>query len=193
VSPCLTPLPPDTLLSYWLGELTAPAEDASEAHLIGCSDCSRRVEQLARLDAAVRDLVRRGGVSLGLTPALLARLERDGVRIRRHWVEAGEQTRCTAGPDDELIAVTLRGAFRADESVNLVYLDAQGALAERHTALPVDLERGEVTIVEPGDVIRPLPASRVKIRLYGVGAEGERTIGEYTLLHTPWSTPGPDG
>jgi hypothetical protein len=44
---------------------------------------------------------------------------------------------CTAGPDDELIAVTLRGEFRPDERVDLVYLDAPGALAERQAALPL--------------------------------------------------------
>lgn len=44
---------------------------------------------------------------------------------------------CTAGPGDELIAVTFRGEFRPDERIDLVYLDAPGALAERHAALPV--------------------------------------------------------
>ena len=59
---------------------------------------------------------------------------------------------CTAGPGDELIAVTLRG-FRPDERVDLVYLDAPGALAERQAALPVvgvndsDTERLDVPAV----------------------------------------------
>jgi hypothetical protein len=39
-------------------------------------------------------------------------------------------------------------------------------------------------------VIRALPANRATIRLYGTGAAGERTIGEYTLLHTPWPEGG---
>jgi hypothetical protein len=186
VSPCSTALPLATLVDYWLDELPAPAEVAAEEHLIACTDCTRRAEELARLGAAVRGLIRRGGVSLGLTPSLLARLEQDGVRIRRHRVEPGEQTRCTAGPDDELVAVTLRGEFRADERVDLLFLGAPEALGERQAALPVDLERGELTLVEPADVIRALPAHRATIRLYGVSAEGERTIGEYTLLHTPW-------
>jgi hypothetical protein len=42
-----------------------------------------------------------------------------------------------ARPDDELIAVTLRGEFRPDERVDLVYLAAPGALAKRQAALPV--------------------------------------------------------
>jgi hypothetical protein len=44
---------------------------------------------------------------------------------------------CTAGPDDELIAVTLRREFRPDERVDLDYFDAPGALAERQAVLPV--------------------------------------------------------
>lgn len=187
MSPCATPLPPDTPLAYWLGELPAPAEDAAEAHLIGCTDCSLRVERLARLGESIRDLVRRGGVSLGLTHALLARLERDGVRIRHHRVEPGGQTHCTAGPDDDLVAVTLRGDFRAGERVDLVFIEAPDVLGERRAAVPVDLERWEIVFAEPGDVIRTLPAQRARIRLYGIGSAGERTIGEYTLLHTPWA------
>jgi hypothetical protein len=71
-----------------------------------------------------------------------------------------------------------------------VFLDAPNTLGERRTAVPVDLERGEVVFAESGDVIRALPASRATIRLYGTGAAGERTIGEYTLLHTPWPEGG---
>ncbi len=57
--------------------------------------------------------------------------------------------------------------------------------------VPVDLERGELTFAEPGEVIRALPANRARIRLYGINATGERTIGEYTLLHTPWPGDAP--
>jgi hypothetical protein len=192
VSACATPVPPDTLASYWLGELTAPSEETVDAHLIGCADCSRRVERLARLGDAVRELVQRGHVSLGLTPALLERLAQDGVRIRHYRVDPGGQTRCTAGPDDDLVAVTLKGDFRAGERVDLVFLDGPGLLDERRTAVPVDLERGELVFAEPGAVIRALPAHRATIRLYGASAAGERTIGEYTLLHTPWHTAGPE-
>ncbi len=145
------------------------------------------------LSAATRELIARGRVPLVLTPALLARLERDGVRIRRHVVEAGGQTRCTAGPDDDLIAVTLRAPLRAGERVDLVYLEAPAGLdlGARWTDVPVDVARGEVVFVEPGDAIRPLPAGRARLGLLGVGPAGERTIGEFTLLHTPWAGAAP--
>jgi putative zinc finger protein len=190
---CPAPLPLSTLVDHWAGEL-APADEAVvEEHLMACGACAERAASLGRLAAATRQLIARGRVPLVLTPALLARLERDGVRIRRHVVEAGGQTRCTAGPDDDLIAVTLRAPLRAGERVDLVYLEAPAGLdlGARWTDVPVDVARGEVVFVEPGDAIRPLPAGRARLSLLGVGPAGERTIGEFTLLHTPWAGAAP--
>lgn len=183
---CPTPLPLATLTDYWVHDLAPAAEAAAEEHLMACAACAERAEALAGVVAAARDAIRRGEVPLALTPALLARLEHDGVRIRHHHVEAGSQTRCTAGPDDDLIALTLRGEFHAGERVDLVYLDAPESLRERRTDVPVDNERGEVVFAERGDAVRALPALRMRLGLYGIGPAGERTIGEYTLLHTPW-------
>lgn len=186
MSGCRAVLPLPVLVDYWLGELPAPAAAAAEEHLMGCGACSARAERLARLGTAVPALVRRGGLPLALTPSLLARLERDGVRIRRHRVEPGAATRCTARPDDDLIALVLPGDFRPGERVDLVWVEAPPGLPPRVEDLPVDAERGEVVVVDPAEVIRALPADVAVLRLEGVGPAGTRTIGEYTLVHTPW-------
>jgi len=190
---CPVPLPLATLVDHWAGELAPADEAAVEEHLMACGACAERAASLGRLAAATRELIARGRVPLVLTPALLARLERDGMRIRRHVVEAGGQTRCTAGPDDDLIAVTLRVPLRAGERVDLVYLEAPAGLdlGARWTDVPVDVARGEVVFAEPGDAIRLLPAGRARLCLLGVGPAGERTIGEFTLLHTPWAGAAP--
>jgi hypothetical protein len=94
------------------------------------------------------------------------------------------------GPDDDLVSVTLRGEFRADERVDLAYLEAPDFLLGRRTDLPVDGERGEVVLVERGEAVRTLPAQRLRLALYGVSPSGQRTIGEYTLLHAPWPGAG---
>jgi glycine/D-amino acid oxidase-like deaminating enzyme len=186
VSACTGPLTLGELVDYWLGELSPVAEAAIEEHLFGCADCSQRLQWIAEVAGASRDLLRRGRVPLALTSALLAQLEQDGVRIRHHHVEAGGYTHCTAGPDDDLVALTLRGEFRADERVDIIYHEAPDFLRERRMDVPVDRVRGHVTLVERGDAVRALPAQRLRIGLYGVGPAGERTIGEYTLLHAPW-------
>jgi glycine/D-amino acid oxidase-like deaminating enzyme len=174
------------LVDYWVDELPPDAETAADEHLIQCAECSQRLQWIAEVGAAAQGLFRRARVPLAVTPALLARLEQDGVRIRHHRVEAGGHTHCTAGPDDDLVGLTLRGEFRTGERIDLVYLEAPEFLRERRMDLPVDRERGEVVLVERGDAIRALPAQRVRIGLYGVSPSGERSIGEYTLLHSPW-------
>ena len=186
MTPCPSPVGLGELLDYWLGRLAPVAETAAEEHLMECGDCSQRLQWIIEVGGATRDLIRRGRVPLALTPALVAGLERDGVRIRHHQVEAGGDTRCTAGPDDDLVAVTLRGDFRAGERVDAVYLEGSDVLLGRRTDVPVDTERGEMVLAERGDIVRTLPAQRVRIALYGIGPAGERSIGEYRLLHSPW-------
>jgi len=186
VTGCARPLPLDVLVDYWFDELSPDTESATEEHLIQCTDCSQRLEWIADVGAATRELLRRGRVPLALTAALLACLEQDGVRVRHHHVEAGGYTHCTAGPDDDLVSVTLRGEFRSDERVDVVYVEAPDFLRERRTGVPFDGVRGEVTLVERGEAVRALPAQRLRLEVYGVSHSGERKIGEYTLLHAPW-------
>ena len=71
--------------------------------------------------------------------------------------------------------------------VDLVYVEGPDVLLGRRNDVPVDTELGEMVLVERGDVIRTLPAHRARIALYGISPAGERAIGEYTLLHSPWS------
>jgi hypothetical protein len=133
----------------------------------------------------MRRLLRGGRLPLILTPALLARLEAEGVRIRHHRVDPGGRTACTAGPDDDLVSVWLSGDFRSGERVDVVIADPP-ELAKRLQDVPVDRNAGQIILALPGAAIRPLSAHVGMIRVVGVGDEGERTVAEYALDHRPW-------
>jgi len=186
VTPCPAPLSPAARLDYWTGDLPPEVERETEEHLMACGECSAQVERLGQLALAVRGLTRSGGVPLCLTSALLERIERDGVRVRHHRVDPGGVVACTVGPEDDLVAMRLTGDFRPDERVDLLFEEAPSGLAARREDVPVDRARGEVLFVEPGDVLRPLPAAVAVIHLYGISETGTREIGQYTLHHTPW-------
>ena len=183
---CRAPIAFETLVDYWIGDLDADSLDTVEAHLMTCDTCTARATGLAELAHGVRLLVRDGRVASGVTSALLERLERDGVRVRRHRVAPGGSVACTAGPDDDLIAMSLVGDFRSDERVDLVFVDAPGPFPARRLDVPVDRARGEVSFTELADVIRRLPAHVAILKLYGISETGERAIGEYTLRPPPW-------
>jgi hypothetical protein len=182
---CASPIALASVVDYWVGE--HQRADELEEHLMSCATCSATTARFAAIAHGVRTLVRRGGVALVLTPALLARLEQDGVRIRHHHVDPGGRTACTAGPEDELVAMWLTGDFRPGERVDVVIADAP-VVSKRLEDVPVDCDRGRLVFVEPGATIRLLPAHRATIRLLGVTGGAERTIGEYTLDHEPWAT-----
>jgi hypothetical protein len=186
VTACAAPLPLATLVDYWAGELAADEAAQAEEHLFACAACSGALGWVAVLAGAVGPLVRRGRVPLLLTPALFERLGRDGVRLRHHDVDPGGRTACTAGPDDDLLVTWLRGDFRAGERVDLEFLDPGGSFAQRVEDVPVYHEHGSVALAERADVIRAAPIPVYVMRLHGVSPAGERTIGEYTLVHTAW-------
>ncbi len=183
---CPAPLPLSRAIDYWLGELPAAAEAELDLHLLACGECTRHLAWVAAVAQALPEVVRSGRVPLALTAALVARLERDGVRIRHHRVAAGGAVRCTAAPGDDLVALWLAGPFPAGERVDLEYLGLPGAPATRREDVPVDPGRSELVVVEPGDVIRGFPAHVTVVRAYEVAGAGERLIGTYTLHHTPW-------
>lgn len=183
---CAPPLPLATLVDYWAGELAADEAGQAEEHLFACAGCSGALAWVAALAGAVGPLVRRGRVPLLLTPALFERLERDGVRLRHHAVHPGGRTPCTVGPDDDLLVTWLRGDFRAGERVDLEFLDPGGSFAQRVEDVPVYHERGSIALAERADVIRAASIPVYVMRLHGVSLAGQRTIGEYTLVHTAW-------
>ena len=46
---CGNPIPFENLVAWWLGELPEKQEEALEAHVFGCTQCSGRLEEVAAL------------------------------------------------------------------------------------------------------------------------------------------------
>ena len=59
---CNAPIPEETLLDYWAGDLADGGEtERLEEHLFACGDCSARLEQLAALGTGLATLAPRLG------------------------------------------------------------------------------------------------------------------------------------
>lgn len=180
---CAEPLAFESLVDYWLDD-APPGEDSTlEEHLFGCETCSAELEGVARLGSAIRELGREGRLAGALGPSLLERLERDGRVVRRYRAAAGGVIHCTAGADDDLVALELAADFGDVGQVDLLHLAEDGTLLQRVRRLPVIGER-EVVWASPGDLIRSLPTSVMFVRLVAVEPAGDRLLGEYTLRHT---------
>jgi predicted anti-sigma-YlaC factor YlaD len=194
---CDGPLSTAELAAYMLGELAGEDQDRVELHLFQCEACGCRLAALSRLGRAVADLVRAGGVSASVPPRLLESAATRGLQIRRYRLAPGERVQCTAGPEDDFVAVQLDVQLAPGETVDIAAegLDLTSGATQTTLAEDVvlDRERAQVIILYPGESIRALPRSRWTLEALVRGPAGERRLGPYTMDHTPWEQLHADG
>lgn len=180
---CATPIPDETLLDYWLGDRAAGDDEAIEAHLFACADCTARLTELASMGAGVATLARQGRISGLISRSLVNRLQREGIALRQYSVAPGETVPCSVFPGDDLVVTSLRGDFSAARAVTLS-VSGLGALpTQEFSELPVSPSESEVFFAFPGAFVKELPSTRVEITL--TSADGEASlIGRYVLDHT---------
>jgi Putative zinc-finger len=186
VSSCTIPLADDLVLDWWTGELAASEARRVERHLLSCGSCSARAERLPALAEGVQALVRRGRLPAVLSPLVVARLQREGRRIREYRVAPGGGVQCTVGPDDDVVLARLAADLSGVTRVDLVRRVDEAA-EQRLVDLPFDADAGELIFSPPADVLRAMPAGVERMRLFAVEPDGQRLLGEYTFNHSPWS------
>jgi hypothetical protein len=175
------------LLAYRAAELVASDEDRVEAHYFACPRCTAVLESVERIRAGVVDAVRGGWVTSAVTAEFVDRAVRDGVRIRTYALSAGETVSCTIAPDDDFVAIRMRGEFGALERVDLAMHTRLVATGETdlHMSESVtpDLSTGELIVLYAGHQVRSLPRSRFDMVIRTADA---RVVSSYVLEHSPW-------
>jgi hypothetical protein len=185
---CASPIPPATLLEYWLGELDEPREGPLDEHLLGCGHCSANLQSLVDIAGEVRAAVRAGAVDTVLTDAFVKRLAAQGLRLREYRAPHNGSVYCTVAPEDDLLITRLDAPLAGVERLDVERLGGEGAVLERLHDVPFDAAAGEVVLTPRMDHVRALPASTVRYRLLAVAPSGERLVGEYSFHHTPHRT-----
>ena len=169
----------ETLVAYWLRE--TDGDDALEEHLLTCDACGRRVDTFIGLGAT---LPGRAWLPGDVVDELVAA----GQRVRWYRPSPGERVACTVKATDDLVASTLRlgSAVAADERVDALLEDNLGIFPRgRIEDLPLDVARGEVSLVQAGEIMRQLPAFVLQVALEAVGPGGTRPLGVYVFDHDP--------
>jgi hypothetical protein len=172
----------EKLAALALGEL-APDEAATvEEHVLACGECAATLERLLDLGGAVGEVTRAAQVDDLASPALVARLERDGLVTRVYGAEAGGTIECTVSASDRYTVmryvVDLRGVQRIDVEHVLPHKTV------RQHDMPFDPASGEVTVARAAKALLPLPSATKTIRIVSVEAGGDRVLAEIVLRHT---------
>ena len=170
------------LVEYWFGERD---DEALEEHLLGCAECTARLEELAALGAGIRAAFRSGALRAVLPHAFLEALKREGLRLREYRVPPGGSVNCTLLADDDFVVSRLQAPLAGVERVDLMVVAQEGAAEATFEDIPFDPAAGEVLVVPSAAALRALPAHTARMRLFAVGAGGKKPLGEYTFVHTP--------
>lgn len=181
----------DDLADWWAGELEPARADALEEHLLACDGCTARAGRTGDLARGLAALARAGAVAGPVTPAVLDRLERDGLRVHRYALGPGQVVPCSVWPEDEVMAAVLDVRAIAGEAggrFDLVARAGDGP-AIRVEDVPLDPITGTVIWLTAADGERSRPATQVRFRLLRVIGGGEAVAGEYALAHEPWTGP----
>lgn len=181
----------EIVTGYLAGDL-APQDEASfEAHLFSCEVCVRRLEELQRLGAGVREAARAAQVGGLVTDDVLNRWARDGVRVRSYALSPGEVVPCAVWAGDDMLVVRLRGNFEGLSSVTVARRVSVGEGADSPSEVtgsipdvPIAAAHADLIYATPAAALRELPSVDVELIVRDGPTDGGRTIGIYTLRHT---------
>jgi hypothetical protein len=170
------------LVEYWFGEVE---EQAVEEHLFACAECSARLEDLVRLGAGIRAALRSGVLRAVLPRDFVERLKGEGLRLREYRVAPGGSVNCTLTGEDHFVLSRLQAPLAGVERLDLVYVGPDGEAQDTFEDIPFDAAAGEVLVLPSAAAVRAMPAHTFRMRLVALGAEGAKTLGDYTFNHTP--------
>jgi anti-sigma factor RsiW len=174
-----------TLVDYWFGDLEPAREEALEENLFGCERCTMRLEELVQLGAGIRAAFRGGGVRAVIPHALLEAMRQERLRLREYRLAPGSSVNCTIAAEDDFVVAMLQAPLAGVQRVDLVSMGEHGAPDGRFEDVPFEAATGEVLVCPAPAALKKRPAYTHRMQLIAVDAAAERTLGEYTFVHTP--------
>jgi len=182
---CKDPIGFETLVAYWLGEVSEEREATLEEHVLACAHCSKRLEQLVVLAASVRAAVGSGRVSMVVPPRFVEAMKQAGLRLREYEVEPGGSVNCTIRAEDDAVISRMRAPLAGVKRLDVVQVLGGGEPEVRLADVPFDAEAGEVLVIPSAAWLKTMPAFTMRMRLIDVAEKGEAPLGEYTFIHSP--------
>jgi hypothetical protein len=176
---CADPIPFETLVALWAGELEAAAAERVEEHVFACDACAASSASLDRLMGSLL-----GQIPPVLSRALRDRLDARGLRLTEHAFESDRRGRFEFGADLDVVVLALRGDLTDARRVDVEIADPGGQVHLSFANVPFDATRGEV-LIACQQHYRDYPLNQApEFRVYAVGEGGvRRRVGSYVIEH----------
>jgi hypothetical protein len=142
MSTCFKPVPFESFVSYWAGDLDAKAGEELEDHVFACPTCTAMSERIAAVTEKMRSLE-----PAVIPAARLAELRAGGKRIEDNFVAPGERKRVVFAAQD-MIVHHLGGLDVVDVDRVSIVVRSEGTnqIVTEYPSVPFDPKAGEVLI-----------------------------------------------
>lgn len=140
---CALPIPFDTLVAYWAGDLAPAESEAVEEHTMGCASCAATSARVAAIAEAIR-----AQIPPAVSDEDVANLRARGLRVVDNPVRPDERKAAVFLPDVDVMIHRLGGldlarATRVDVTVKV---EETNDVIFHAYDVPFDRKSGEVLI-----------------------------------------------
>jgi hypothetical protein len=177
---CPAPLPWDTLVDYWAGDLPRADSDRVDDHLFGCPTCADAALRVGAMAETLRDLL-----PPAVSRARLNALRAAGVRLQENVFWPGERRPVVFEDDAELLIHRLAGLDLAGaDHVSLrVVVESTGDCLVALDAVPFERDEGAVLIACQRHFASLPPDTRFELAVHAPSPAASQTDVAYTILH----------
>jgi hypothetical protein len=175
---CAAPVPWETLVAYWAGDLAEGDEAALEEHVMGCATCAA---ESARVAAVTETL--RGITPPVVTRATLAKLRARGARIDEHTMAPGEEKTVPMPRGVDFLIHRLGGLdlTGADRVRFMLRVESTGRVLVTIDEAPFDRDEGAVLVACQRHYAALPPDTRAEVTVRD--ASGAERVTSYLIVH----------
>jgi hypothetical protein len=171
------PVPFETLVALWAGELGDLDAASIDEHIFGCEVCSAASDRLAGVVGGLRE-----SIPIVISHAHRDRLLAQGTRVQVTPVELNVTARARFGPDVDLMVWALRGDLSRAERVDVAIVSPTGTPRVELENVPFDRERGEVLIACQRHFEGMFPGDPV-FQVHAVEGGERSPVGDFVVVH----------
>lgn len=181
----------ETLIAYWIGELSDAENDRVEEALFSDAEVARRLAAIEGLSAGLRGLLGAGGFAGTVGESSVEAMRAAGITLREYDITPGQRVPCGYPIEDAVVVrLNLAGLWKDDASTRASFpidvdfagtLEGAGEILERVENVVVDPAGPTVVFVYPGERIRALPRSRFEFTVRA----GEQELARFGMDHDP--------
>lgn len=175
---CPTPVPWETLVDYWAGELDDAATEAVEEHLFGCADCAAAAARVAAVTETVR-----AAIPPVVSRRRLEQLRAGGARVRENAFTPDERREVIFPADADFLIHRLGGLnLTGAERVGLqITIESTGDVMVSVDDVAFEPAEGAILVACQRHYAALPPDTVMTVSIHALGAP-PRTA-SYAILH----------